>query len=79
MAKKPYTDPDSASEPPVEPAREDEAGAALVKVLCEKYPELLVTTPHVEFANGEALVPVGAADTLINMFGDSHGIAVADG
>lgn len=50
---------------PVEASEPEPEAAVLIR--CEKFPSLLVTSPHVEFVDGLATVPEDVAAILLKL------------
>lgn len=51
----------------------------MVTLRCDAIPTLLITTPHVQFEDGLATVPVADAEIILDVLGDDFGITGTDG
>lgn len=51
----------------------------MVTLRCDAIPTLLITSPHVQFEDGQATVPAADAEIILDVLGDDFGITGADG
>lgn len=51
----------------------------MVTLRCDAIPTLLITSPHVQFEDGQATVPAADAEIILDVLGDDLGITSTDG
>lgn len=50
----------------------------MVTLRCDAIPTLLITTPHVQFEDGLAIVTAADAELILDILGDDFGITGTD-
>nr|WP_295966536.1 hypothetical protein [uncultured Actinomyces sp.] len=51
----------------------------MVALRCDAIPTLLITTPHVQFESGLAIVTAADAELILDVLGDDFGITAEAG
>lgn len=51
---------------------------SMVTLRCDAIPTLLITTPHVQFEDGLAIVTAADAELILDVLGDDFGITATD-
>lgn len=52
---------------------------SMVTLRCDAIPTLLITTPHVQFEGGLAIVTAADAELILDVLGDDFGITAEAG